>query len=155
MHAVIGDAELAIIALDMALTIAVGLNGRFRVPVPVPPLTREKQPFVAELRDHYSHVDERALGLIMGKPNARAKLAFEFDPLIDAREFSDGERALGVDAEATDLMVATRDYFVRVWLELVGEAVKRGNAAAGVNWAAANLTGDDRAASLRVSDTDE
>lgn len=130
IHEVIGDAELAVIALDMALTIAVSLGDRFNISANVTTLVAERQPFVKELRNHYSHIDERAFGRIRGKPvPGLAEAAFHFDPLIADRTYTNLKaQSLGIDAEATELFVATRDYLVDAWKELVQRAVATGAA---------------------------
>ena len=124
IHEVIGDAELAVIALDMALTIAVGLSDRLNLSAHVPSLLATRQPFIKELRNHYSHVDERAFGRIKGKPApGLAEAAFHFDPLIADRKLTNLKaQSLGIDDEATTLFVATRDYLVGAWKELVQRA---------------------------------
>jgi hypothetical protein len=124
MHEVIGDAELAIIALDAAITIAVSLTGRYRVTAGLPALVGRKQTLVRNLRDHYSHVKERALGYVPEDRDVRFEDAFNFDALINDREYTEGADSLGIDAEATELIVATRDYLVRVWTELVARAAR-------------------------------
>ena len=108
IHEVIGDAELAVIALDMALTIAVGLSNRLNLSAGVPTLVTDTQPFVKELRNHYSHIDERAFGRIKGKSiPGLAEAAFHFDPLIADRKLTNLKaQSLGIDAEATTLFVA-------------------------------------------------
>ena len=124
VHEVVGDAELAIIALAMALTIAVGLCGRYQVAASVPSLVIAKKPLVVRLRDHYSHIDERALGRVKGAPDAAAQAAFHHAALIDSREHTDGTESLNIDQEATDLFVATRACLVAAWAEIVSSVVK-------------------------------
>jgi len=119
MHEVIGDAELAITALDMALRISVSLSGRYEISAPLPDLVTSSQPFIGRLRDHYCHIDERALGRIKGVANAGAEAAFAFDRLIDGRVYTDGRESLGLDDEMTTIFLATRHYLVSAWTELV------------------------------------
>jgi hypothetical protein len=126
MHEVIGDAELAIIALDKALDVIVNkLTGSFRVELPVPPVVRAKRPLVERLRDHYSHIDERALGKVWGKASPEAEQAWEFAALFGDRKLTDGTDSLSIDDEATELCVAARGYLVAAWQQLVA----RGRAA--------------------------
>jgi hypothetical protein len=126
MHEVIGDAELAIIALDKALDVIVNkLTGSFRLELPVPRLVRVKRPLVARLRDHYSHIDERALGKVWGKTNPEAEQAWEFAALFEGRKLTDGTESLSIDDEATELCIAARSHLVAAWAQLV----ERGRAA--------------------------
>ena len=122
LHEVLGDAELAIIAINKALKIAVSLIGRYSVRVPFPKIVAGKRLFIVRLRDHYEHVEDRAFGCVWGRPDVDAQGAFERIPLIRDRRFSDGTDSLGIDGEATELLIAARDYIVRVWAELVHRA---------------------------------
>jgi hypothetical protein len=124
-HEVLGDAELAIWALDKALDIAVAVQGRYRIEGPFPRIIGERRPLVAALRDHYSHIDERALGMIQEEVDPTAEEAFEFAAIIGRREFSNGRETLGIDQEATDLCIATRDYLVRAWGQVTAEVHRK------------------------------
>jgi hypothetical protein len=122
MHEVIGDAEMAVIALDKALDVVVSLSGRYHLPMAVPAsVTRNKQ-FIADLRDHYSHIDERALGRVDWQPDAKAEEAWDFVSLLADRTFADGHGSLGIDEEATELCIAARGYLVQAWAHLVARA---------------------------------
>jgi hypothetical protein len=123
IHQVIGDAELAIIVLDKALDIIVNkLTGSYRVKLSIPQIVLAKRPLVERLRDHYAHIDERALGKVFGKANPDAEQAWEFAALFEHRKFSDGTECLSIDDEATELCIAARDYVVAAWAELVERA---------------------------------
>ena len=74
------------------------------------------------LRDHYSHIDERAYAKVKEKADPTAEEAFEFAAIISRREFTNGREALGLDQETTDLCIATRDYLVRAWGQITAEA---------------------------------
>lgn len=119
MHEIIGDAELAVIALDKTLDIIVGLPGRYRLTLSMPALVPQKRQLIADLRDHYAHIDERALGKVRGKPNPRAEDAWEFVALLVDRKLTDGHGSLGIDDEATELCVEARGYLLAAWTQLV------------------------------------
>jgi hypothetical protein len=121
VHEVIGDAELGMIALDKALRIVASLPGRYRVPGAVPAVVTGTKLLVADLRNHYAHIEERALGKVEGKPDPRAEEAWEFVPLLVDRRFTDGHDSLGIDAEATELCLAARAYLVHAWQHLVAQ----------------------------------
>ena len=114
IHQVIGDAELAIIALDKALDIIIvnKLTASYRIKPSMPQIVLAKRPLVERLRDHYAHIDERALGKVFGKANPDAEQAWEFAALFEHRKFSDGTECLSIDDEATELCIAARDYVV-------------------------------------------
>jgi hypothetical protein len=119
MHDVIGDAEMGVWAIDKAIEIATTFSGLYRIELPFPRIVNEKQPLVAKLRDHYSHIDERSLGRVWRKPDASAEEAFEFEALVASRVLTDGHEFLSIDDEATKLCIATRDYIVYAWSDLV------------------------------------
>lgn len=73
------------------------------------------------MRDHYAHIDERALGKVHRKPNPRAEDAWEFVALLVDRQLTDGHDSLGIDGEATDLCVSARDYLVAAWTQLLAQ----------------------------------
>jgi hypothetical protein len=128
MHEIIGDAELAVMALDKTLDIVVDkLTGLCRVTRPIPTLILQKRPLLERMRDHYSHIDERAFGRVKGKLNPAAEEAWEFPALFVDRKLTDGTDSLGVDGEATELCIAARDHLVASWKQLV----QRGRAARG------------------------
>lgn len=122
-HDLWGEAEMGIWALDKALEIALGLCGRFQVKATVPAVLRDKAPLISRLRNHYAHMDERALGKLKGHhdPAAVAE-AFQFDALVLERRFTDGHDSLDLDDETTDLCIETRNYLVATWIELVAQA---------------------------------
>lgn len=122
MHEIIGDAELSVIALDKALDIVVSLPGRYRLPIPVPTVVMENKQLLADLRDHYSHIDERAFGKVLGVADAKAEEAWDFASLVADRTFTDGHGSLHIDGEATALCIAARDCLVKAWAHLVARA---------------------------------
>jgi hypothetical protein len=121
-HEVIGDAEMGVWAIDKAIEIAVSLSGRYGIRASLPKVVRNKQPLVTRLRDHYSHIDERALGRVKGEQHPTASEAFEFPTLLPHRILTDGRDSLDIDEETTTLCVAIRDYLVGAWSELVEKA---------------------------------
>jgi hypothetical protein len=126
MHEIIGDVELGVIALDKALDVIVTkLTGAFRIELSVPALVRSKEPLIRRLRDHYAHIDERALGKVFGKTSPEAERAWEFAALFEGRRLTDGTESLGIDGEATELCIVARDHLVAAWTQMVA----RGRAA--------------------------
>lgn len=122
VHQIVGDAEAAVVALSKALNIAGSLSGRYGVQLTIPAVLVEQRPLLLRLRDHYEHIDERALGRVKNVASADAENAFEFPALFLDRKLTDGTDALDVDAEATGLCLAARGYLLGAWTELVAAA---------------------------------
>lgn len=122
LQEVIGDAEMAIWAIDKALDITVRIQRSYRIVGAFPKIIERKRALVEALRDHYSHIDERSLGEVKKRPDPSAEEAFEFAALFNGREFTDGNASLGIDEEATELCLATRKYLVAAWSRLTADA---------------------------------
>jgi hypothetical protein len=130
MHEIIADAELAVISLDKAVDIVVSLCGRYQLQLTVPAVVTAKRQLIADLRDHYAHIDERALGKVDRKVTPKADEAWEFAALFVDHKLTDGRESLGIDDEATELCIAARDYLRDTWAELVRRArITRGDEA--------------------------
>lgn len=123
-HQAIADAEMAVWALDVALRISITLTDRYQLNTEVPASVRTAATFVKQLRDHYSHIEERALGLVHRKPDPDAERAWLHASVLDERSFTDGTSSLGIDDEATDLCIAARDYLVAAWVEIDGRKAR-------------------------------
>jgi hypothetical protein len=126
MQEVIGDAEMAIWALDKALDITLRIQRSYRIPGTFPKIVLEKRPLVEALRDHYAHIDHRALGKVKEQLDPSSEDAFHFDALFNRREFTDSKASLSIDEEATELCIETRDYLVAAWSRLTAEVSPRG-----------------------------
>ena len=117
MHDVVGDAELGIIALDKTLDIVVELPGKYGLKLTIPSSVLAKRELVGRLRDHYVHIDDRALG--KAKEGVDPEQAWQSQSLVVDRKFTEGSESLDIDEEATELCIAARDYLVAAWAELV------------------------------------
>ena len=120
---IVGDAQLAMIALYRALDAAKKLPASLQLGIrypAFPPSVSRKIQTVAALRHAYEHIDERAVGRIRRKNRPEeARLVFVgLIDLLEHRRARIGRRSLAVDNEASDLMVATRLYLVRAWTGL-------------------------------------
>ena len=95
-----------------------------------PTAVEAKRGLINTLRHHYEHLEDRALGKIDGKPGGdTAMQGFESLPiLIVSRTFKAGKDTVGLDDEMTELLIAARDYLVKVWIELVARAKARAEA---------------------------
>lgn len=122
IHDVVGDAEMALWALEKAIQISINVSGRFKIQEKMPAIILEKRSLLESLRDHYSHIDERALGRVgpRREPDPKtAEQAFEFGALLVKRVFTDGCSVLYIDEETTELCIETRNYLAHAWSGLV------------------------------------
>lgn len=114
-----GEAELFVIGLYRALRMAADLKELFTLTAQRPPDLGQRIRDVKELRDAFEHIDDRAFQRRRRKHDAAALTVFEFQPfLFRQRKLRYHQSSLGIDAEATELMIATRDYVVQAWIEL-------------------------------------
>jgi hypothetical protein len=123
-HELIGEAELAVAALALTLDLAMKLSRREPHLAALPDVIARKRRRVKHLRDHYSRIDARALDLVYHSPGLDAEAAFRLDPLIMKRTYTDGKRSLGIDAETTELLTATRSYLTQAWIALVARETR-------------------------------
>lgn len=122
VHRIVGDVELAVIALDKALEIVVGLPGRYSLVGSVPAIVTEKCELLRQLRHDYAHIEERALGKIKGTKTQAAERVWQYQSIFVDRKLTDGNASLGIDQEATNLCTGARAYLVRAWSQLTARA---------------------------------
>lgn len=109
----LGEAELFMVGFHRAIRMAVDIDANFQVSTPAPQTLTEALRDVKEIRDAFEHIDERALKQRRKKPDAAALTVFEFQgSLFKERTLRYHQSALGIDEQATDLIIATRDYVV-------------------------------------------
>jgi hypothetical protein len=121
---ILGDAQLAVIALHRAAAMAERLESCLGVTLGVrfPRSVARRMPGIRELRHAQEHVDDRALGLIAkGSPDLRkAHRAFSIlgDDLVRTRRIRYRRWSLDVDGPTTSLFQALRGYLLSAWVEL-------------------------------------
>jgi hypothetical protein len=120
----LGDAELAIIALDGAFSCLSTVRHHLRPSAGHwPKEIKTRYDAVTQLRNSYIHIDARALGRVKAGENPElAVSAFVYESLIKHRALTYGQWRLGVDREATDLLVATATYIQTLWDRLSVES---------------------------------
>jgi hypothetical protein len=97
-----------------------GFQSRFRRASP------RSGELINRLRDDYEHVEARALGQTNENPPGDPMRGFRlFAVLVNERQFTDATDILGLDDEMTKLLVATRDYLVKSWSELVASQARK------------------------------
>ncbi len=117
-YEIIGVVEMAIVTLYRALQMASQINSKFSVSTPFPSSVVAKLKDIKAIRDAYEHIEDRALGLVRGKPHADALSVFNHIRLIEDRVVVYGTHELNIDDEATQLLIETRCYLMTIAKEL-------------------------------------
>lgn len=120
----IGDAELAVVALEGSLACLEQVRSKLSPPAGHwPKDIQRRRDAVTQLRDAYIHIDARAIGCIKHDTNPDLALSiFLYESLIKKRTLTYGQWRLGVDQEATNLLVATAKYIQNLWDRAIGES---------------------------------
>jgi hypothetical protein len=130
LFAILGDVELAMIALYRAVDMAYRAGTKLNVKTRWPQNVKRKQKAIEELRDAYEHIDERALGKISKRRVDKKQAHTIFDNvyrkgkslgegLIKDRKLTYRQWSLGIDDEATDLFKSLRDYLRDAGVEVI------------------------------------
>lgn len=118
--AVLGDAQLAMIALYRAASAAERITPY--VTVPFPALVKQRMEGLKQLRDAFEHADDRALGYVSRRekdPEKAWKSMVVFGKaLIGTREIRYRKWSLGIDKPATGIFLSLRRFIRKAWLEL-------------------------------------
>jgi hypothetical protein len=110
LYDIIGAVESTVVPMYRAVKMASQLEERFAVSTPFPNTVAEKLPKLKAIRDAYEHIEDRARGLVHGKPHPDALSVFEFEPLFRDHVVAYADYALDLDAEVTQLFVEVREY---------------------------------------------
>ncbi|HEX3243343.1 MAG TPA: hypothetical protein VHQ97_09705, partial [Solirubrobacterales bacterium] len=86
----------------------------------------EHRSFLSELRGHYAHVEERALGRIHGVRTWRAEAAYEVGKVLSDRVLTDGTNSITIDADITRLCIETRDFLIAACAAVAARTEKTG-----------------------------
>jgi len=122
MFDALGDAELAIIALSRALQLALGMSSTLRlqgthVRVVVPKVVKRRADDVRQLRRKCEHLEKYELQRLLAE-EGEGFATFRALRLFTERRVVYEPHSLDIDGEATDLMIQTRDYLVKVGIAL-------------------------------------
>ena len=128
---IVGDAELAIIALHRSIAMSDDLRDKFQLRVNWPDELKGGRKTLGELRDAYEHIDERAQGFIKKGRSKRhetetAFTAFQFRSLFAERRLRYDKWSVGIDDEIDELIAITRQYLLQVWAELKARSGESG-----------------------------
>ncbi len=131
LFAVLGSVELAMVALHRAVDMAYRAGNQLGATTTWPAKVEGKREAIAQLRNGYEHIDDRALGKIgSGKKAYNKKQAHTLfanvygqgdlgASLIRDRELTYRGWSLGIDAEATELFKAVRKYLRDAGVEII------------------------------------
>lgn len=118
IYEIIGTIEMAIVALNRALQMARLLKKHFKLSTAFPVSVSGKLDVIRNIRNAYEHIEDRALGLVNGKPHPDALSAFDLERLFLERTLTYGNNEIHIDNEATQLLIDTRDYLKMAASEL-------------------------------------
>lgn len=118
LYEIIGVVEMAIVTLNRALQMASQINSKFALSTPFPSSVVTKLKDIKAIRDAYEHIEDRAFGLVRGKPHPDALSVFNHVRLIEDRVVVYGSHELNIDDEATQLLIETRSYLMMIAKEL-------------------------------------
>lgn len=110
VYEIVGLVEMAVIAMNRALNMASELGAHLNLSVPLPTLIAEKLPALKEIRNAYEHIEDRARGLVRGKPHPDALSIFNFERLFKEQIVVYGSNELNLQVEATDLLISARHH---------------------------------------------
>lgn len=110
VYEIVGLVEMAVIAMNRALSMASQLGAHLTLSVPLPTPIAAKLPALKKIRDAYEHIEDRARGLVHGKPHPDALSIFNLERLFREQVVVYGSNELNLQGEATDLLVSARHY---------------------------------------------
>lgn len=119
IYEIVGAVELTVVSMYRAILMASLLERHFAIATPFPTSVAEKLPKLKDLRDAYEHIEERALGLVRGKPHPDALSIFEFERLFRTGVVAYAGHTLDLDGEATEIFVAVREYLKATASDLI------------------------------------
>lgn len=115
VHEATGDAQLAITALHRALELAGKIGDSGVRWIKRPATLRAAEEKVRQLRDVYEHPEGVLKGMIAGEPNPAKLGAMQYAALFRERRLHGPAGDLGIDDEATQLLIELRSYLVAAW----------------------------------------
>lgn len=115
---IMGLVEIAIVAINRALQMALQIHNHYSVNVPFPDSVRDKLPALKEMRNAYEHIEDRALGRVKNKPHIDALSVFNYERLFVEGIATYSSYELDIHNETTLLLIDTRQYLKEATLEL-------------------------------------
>lgn len=115
---IMGLVEMAIVAINRALQMALQIHKRYSVNVHFPDSVRDKLPPLKKMRNAYEHIEDRALGRVNNKPHIDALSVFNYERLFEEGIATYSSYELDIHNETTQLLIDTRQYLKEATLEL-------------------------------------
>jgi hypothetical protein len=115
---IMGLVEIAIVAMNRALQMALQIHEHYSVNVHFPDSVRDKLRALKEMRNAYEHIEDRALGFVRGQPHIDALSIFNYERLFEEGIATYGNYELDIYNETTQLLIETRQYLKETTSEL-------------------------------------
>jgi len=116
---VMGLVEVAIVAMNRSLQMSFQIHERYSLTTCFPNSVKNKFSVLKEIRNAYEHIEDRALGMVRGKPHIDALTIFNFERLFKEGIATYGNYELEIYNEAIQLLIDTRQYLKEATSELV------------------------------------
>ena len=110
---IVGDVEIAVIALGRVVDMAVGVGEVTKVPVSIPKRLVKVQHSLIQIRNAYEHIDERARGRVRKRPHPDALSIFDWTALLESGVIRYGAQQLSLD-DAFALLSEARTFLKQV-----------------------------------------
>ena len=110
IFALIGAVESTVVALGRAMDMAKKAADRIGATARLPDSITGLAASVKAIRDAYEHIEDRALGLVHGKPDPVALTIFDHHTLLAEDTIVYGEHRLSLDRDLPTLIAATRTF---------------------------------------------
>jgi len=106
---IVGEIEMAVVALSRAVDMATKLPNLTTVPTPVPASMTAAVKTLTQLRNAYEHIEDRAQGQVLGKPDPVALTIFDWTSLLMDGAITYGPHRLELNA-IQPLLLDTRSF---------------------------------------------
>jgi hypothetical protein len=107
----VGAVEQSVVAMGRALDMVMKANGQIGGDVAVPKVISDAREKITAIRNAYEHIEDRAAGMVWGKPDPDALTIFDWRRLIEEQVVVYGSHELELAVEAPALIAAIRQYF--------------------------------------------
>ncbi|MDB9512144.1 hypothetical protein PN499_13205 [Kamptonema animale CS-326] len=115
---IMGLVEMAIVAMNRALQMALQLHRDYSITTCFPESVNNKLHALRQMRNAYEHIEDRALGLVRGVPHIDALSIFNYERLFKEGIATYGQYELDIHNEAIQLLIDTRQYLKEATSEL-------------------------------------
>jgi hypothetical protein len=110
IFALIGAVESTVVALGRAIDMSKKAADRIGATARLPDSITQLAASVKAIRDAYEHIEDRALGMVHGKPDPVALTIFDHHTLLAEDTIVYGEHRLRLDGDLPTLIAETRQF---------------------------------------------